>query len=814
MTLSVNVMTRGPAGRVGALLRLLRPVVDELVVAVDDRAEPSVLGAVSASADRVVRYPYAEPVDRPLAWLHSACSGDWVLTVDDDEIPSSSLLGALTELSRTKDVTHFWLPRRWLFPDRRRYLDEAPWRPDYQLRLVLNDPRLLSFPDETHKPVAALGPGRHLDLPLYHADALLSSTERRREKALSYERARPGKRVAGRPMNELYYLPELVSAPRTAGVPEADLTLIESVLEAADDAPELDPEAVEHATRAEIDRLWAGRALADSAYRARLTLVGEPGPMTAGEVRAFDVLVENLGEERWPWGRRVRPEIRLAHRWRDAGGRLILADGLRTALPADLGPGESAIVPADVGAPGEAGRHVLELDLVHEHVAWFGSAVTHEVEIRPRRRVGVLAATPAAALPLVAWLAQDAGELEPAVLGGDLAYLEERLPAGRAGGALLALRTLALAAGARARALPLPPPARSFLQRLDGLEALVVGPAAPSAQAAALLAARALGVPALLADRAPGHARLVDRLLLAAAGRAGASSLVALRAASPRDAQDEAERHLPEWEYVPEGWRRAAGGWDADSVARAYRKKWPLFLRAIRASGPLGVYHEVPEGGDVSAEDPAAHNLVLTFGYVLGLAARGEQRLSVLDWGGGCGHYYVLARALRPDLRLDYHVQEVPKLAALGRELLPEVTFHDGDGALARPYDLVLASGSLQYAEDWTALLARLGAAADRLLYVTRLPVAFRSQSFVVLQRAGAYGYDTEYLGWVVNRSELLGRAAAAGLTLERELLVEGSFSAAGAPEDPVRHRGFLWRPAAARTRTSSARRGGAGRSS
>lgn len=813
MTLSVNVMTRGPAGGVGALLRLLRPVVDEIVVAVDDRAEPSVLGAVSASADRVVRYPYAEPVDRPLAWLHSACSGDWVLTVDDDEIPSSGLLDSLTELSRAQDVTHFWLPRRWLFPDRRRYLDEAPWRPDYQLRLVLNDPRLLSFPDETHKPVAALGPGRHLDLPLYHADALLSSPERRREKALSYERTCPGKRVAGRPMNELYYLPELVSAPQTADVPVADLSLIESVLEPADDAREVDPEAFEHATRLEIDRLWAGRALADSAYRARLTLVGHPNPMAAGEVRAFDVLVENLGEERWPWGRRVRPEIRLAHRWRDSGGRLIVVDGLRTPLPMDLGPGESAIVPVDVAAPDEPGCHVLELDLVHEHVAWFGSAVTQEVEVRPRRRVGVLVATPADADPLVARLAHDAAELEPVVLSGDLAYLEERLPAGRAGGALLALRALALAAGARAQALPLPPPARSFLRRLDGLEALAVGSAASSAQAAALLAARVLGVPALVADGALGRVRFVDRLLLAAAGRAGAPSLAALGAAPARVSTGEPVRHLPEWEYVPEGWRREVGGWDADSVARAYRRKWPLFLRAVESSGPLGVYHEVPEGGDVSSEDPAAHNLVLTFGYVLGLAAQGEQRLSVLDWGGGCGHYYVLARALRPDLRLDYHVQEVPQLAALGRELLPEVTFHDDDGALARSYDLVLASGSLQYTEDWTALLARLGAAAERLLCVTRLPIAFRAQSFVVLQRAGAYGYDTEYLGWVVNQSELLGRAAAAGLTLERELLVEGSFSAVGAPEDPVRHRGFLWRPVAAQTRTSSARPGDAGRS-
>jgi len=29
---------------------------------------------------------------------------------------------------------------------------------------------------------------------------------------------------------------------------------------------------------------------------------------------------------------------------------------------------------------------------------------------------------------------------------------------------------------------------------------------------------------------------------------------------------------LPEWEYVPEGWARQAGGWDVEAIARAYRE--------------------------------------------------------------------------------------------------------------------------------------------------------------------------------------------------------------------------------------------------
>ena len=83
-----------------------------------------------------------------------------------------------------------------------------------------------------------------------------------------------------------------------------------------------------------------------------------------------------------------------------------------------------------------------------------------------------------------------------------------------------------------------------------------------------------------------------------------------------------------------------------------------------------------------------------------------------------------------------------------------------------------------------------LAGAAGRYLYVARVPVALTAPSFVVIQRPYVHGYDTEYLGWVLNRDELV---EAAGLPLAREFLLDARFSAAGAPEDPVEHRSFLF---------------------
>jgi putative methyltransferase (TIGR04325 family) len=259
----------------------------------------------------------------------------------------------------------------------------------------------------------------------------------------------------------------------------------------------------------------------------------------------------------------------------------------------------------------------------------------------------------------------------------------------------------------------------------------------------------------------------------------------------------------PEWEYVPEGWARIASdpsvkGWDVEAVAAAYREKWPGFLRAIEGAGPLGVYHEAGAGDEVTREDAGAHNLVLTFAYVAALAAHGKERLTFLDWGGSLGHYGAIARAVLP-VDVDYHCREVEHTVAVARATGAAGRYVSDDSWADRTYDLVMASSSLQYSEDWRAQMADLARVCTGYLYVTRLPYTTRSSSFHVLQRAHRYGYDTEYVGWVVSRAELLECAATLGLGLEREFVIDAWLSAAGAPEDPIGHRGFLFSAPGAR---------------
>jgi hypothetical protein len=534
-TLSVCCMTAGPAVRVAAMLSLVREAADEIVVAVDDRAAADVREAMATVADRLLIYPYAEPVDRPIPWLHSQCAGEWVLNLDDDEVPSPGLIDALPELLRAKDVTHYWTPRRWLYPDVGHYLAEAPWLPDYQLRFVRNDPRLLRFSADLHRPLAVLGPGRFLEHPIWHLDCLIRPEEVRREKARKYERMRPGLRLGGRALNAAYFLPELRPDARLADVPTADRDSIERVLGAAAVPSGSTRAAVdESATRSEIDRLWPGRPFSESAYDARLEFLELPSTITVGERRTYDVRVANSGDDVWSWGTGGEPPVRVSSRWRE-----VESSEVRTALPADVRPGTEAIVPVHVTAPEASGRFTLEIDLVHDHVRWFGSTLTAAVDVLPRRRIAIVGGDEAAE-PVLRLLDLEP-DLEPILISRDAELPWEppghlRAPGVRSFlfggdpdqpgslglGAAFARRTAALLRGARraraGRQTGLPPAVTSFLTALQGCRLLVVAgldapSGAPPPREAARVAAMAraagvLGVPvAVLADALPRSQR-------------------------------------------------------------------------------------------------------------------------------------------------------------------------------------------------------------------------------------------------------------------------------------------------------------------
>ena len=255
------------------------------------------------------------------------------------------------------------------------------------------------------------------------------------------------------------------------------------------------------------------------------------------------------------------------------------------------------------------------------------------------------------------------------------------------------------------------------------------------------------------------------------------------------------EQNYIEWEYIPEGWEALKTdpnikGWNVESVLEAYKANWPGFLKTLEGALPFGIS---PESPSENSTNLMFHNLMMTYAYALSLSTRHKSSISMLDWGGGIGHYYLLSQNLVPALEIDYHCKDVPVLAEHGRSLFPKAHFYTDETCLKRKYDFVLVSGSFQYSQDWVSALKGLAQATGGYLFITRLPIAHQAPSFVIVQRPYQYGYNTEYLGWCLNRGEFLQCAQKLGLELIREFVVEPLPPIHRAPEQPE-HWGFLFR--------------------
>jgi len=252
-----------------------------------------------------------------------------------------------------------------------------------------------------------------------------------------------------------------------------------------------------------------------------------------------------------------------------------------------------------------------------------------------------------------------------------------------------------------------------------------------------------------------------------------------------RAARRRASRRPPSWEFVGYQWvDDGAPGWDSDGVVEAYRAKLPRFRAAIAAPAPIGVRTEAISPATANEYH---QNVILEYAYAVSRARGTRTALSILDWGGGFGFASLVVRELYPDLDVDFHVRDVPRVVEAARPLVPEVTFWDSDACLDRTFDLVTASSSLQYAPEWKATLARLGEAGS-FLFLSRLPVTLTAPTFATRQRA----YGTSYLGWVLNRAEPVAAANAAGLDFVREFHEGWSAAIPGAP-GANEHRAFLF---------------------
>ncbi len=348
--LSACILAHSSRGGLARLLRELGSLADQVVVGVDAASRDDTLEITRSGADLVFRFEHVGPPVRarllPLAWA----TGEWILSLDEDEGLDAGFGPLVGELTADPRYTHYWFPRRWLVDlDPPRYLHAAPWYPDWQLRLFRNDPTRVWHTGRVHSGYRVMGPGCREDrTTILHYEPLVLSEEERRAKGAFY-RAHGGEgraeeqhqSTAGWERRPLTPGPAAAPPPRPR--PGRFLDGVLSVPE----RPERPP--------------WG------AVLEARMPDAAPAGDLVVGEVTA-----RNTGRLAWlpPTGTSW-PQLSLSYHLYTSSGALERWDGERIPVPRVVTPGDSARFLFTFPAPQRAGAYLVDWDLVSEGECWF-----------------------------------------------------------------------------------------------------------------------------------------------------------------------------------------------------------------------------------------------------------------------------------------------------------------------------------------------------------------------------------------------------------------------------------------------------------
>jgi len=124
-----------------------------------------------------------------------------------------------------------------------------------------------------------------------------------------------------------------------------------------------------------IKTTQASAPLPPNAFNAQLDFVDRPAVLRAGERQTIYVRIKNLSDSTWPARGQANEAfaVKVGNHWFNEQGVMVTQDDARASLLFDLPPGQEMELPLTVTAPREPGRYIIQIDMVQELVAWFGS---------------------------------------------------------------------------------------------------------------------------------------------------------------------------------------------------------------------------------------------------------------------------------------------------------------------------------------------------------------------------------------------------------------------------------------------------------
>jgi hypothetical protein len=318
-----------------------RSVFGELVIFIDEkRVTPGTIERAQKVGTRVVRHQANTWYESNFGAMARACESDWVFVLDyDEQLSPEWQQDGWRQILETTPFTHFWCPRRWTVPGGR-YIDDDPWWPDFQLRLLRNNLEGAAFPTQLHDIIHVPGPSACFrSLAIHHHVLQLVSRSQREDKVRSYEQLRPSGGLSH------YYLYEDY-APSQVAVPEAkELDLATEVV-------------------------WMEKLSAHQIAGISLEVEAIPDHVSVSELFWATAQITNHTDV--ALGAYPPFSVRLAYHWIERETRrVVVFEGYRSGLFPEIPARAKSRCPMMILAPNHPGKYILQITMVQEQVCWF-----------------------------------------------------------------------------------------------------------------------------------------------------------------------------------------------------------------------------------------------------------------------------------------------------------------------------------------------------------------------------------------------------------------------------------------------------------
>ena len=319
----------------------IRTIFDGLIIFLDEkRLTPGTEARARQVASRVHHHTAERWYDWDLGSIARACESDWVFIVERDEQLSPAWQeGHWRQTLESTDMTHFWVPRRWVVPGGG-YITVDPWWPDFQLRFVRNNVPGTVFPARLHDAICVPGAGGCFpNLPIYHHVLSLFSRAEREDRVRYYEQLRPGGGLGH------YYLYENYSPPEAPIPAETKLDASETVQS-------------------------MGRLSKELIARISVRVESVPRAVRVSDFFWLEAKVNNPTEVSLEY---FAPHpVGMTYHWmKQATREMVVFEGHRSGLFPGLAPNSAASYPMTVAAPNLAGEYILQTTMVQDGAYWF-----------------------------------------------------------------------------------------------------------------------------------------------------------------------------------------------------------------------------------------------------------------------------------------------------------------------------------------------------------------------------------------------------------------------------------------------------------